>query len=284
MDWFEEGYHARWRQRLEVLRVIHRTRTDFQEALIFEAPLHGRVLVLDGVVQTTERDEFIYHEMIAHVPIMAHGAVRDVLIIGGGDGGTLEEVLKHPGVERATMVELDPGVVELSRTHLPGISRGAFDDPRTRLLFTDGVAFMAETDDRFDVIIVDSTDPIGPGEALFTEAFYADCRARLRPGGVVVNQSGTPFIERSRLKTCRARLAGVFADASFYVSSVPSYLGGPFAFGWGCDDPARRQLSAAALAARPRPDGLRCYTPTVHAAAFVHPPWLDAIAATGALP
>ena len=284
MEWFEEGYHARWRQRLEVTQVIHRTRTDYQEVLIFEAPLHGRVLVLDGVVQTTERDEFIYHEMIAHVPLVAHGAARDVLIIGGGDGGTLEEVLKHPGVERATMVELDPAVVELSRAYLPGISQGAFDDPRARLLFTDGVAFMGDTDDRFDVIIVDSTDPIGPGEALFTEAFYANCRARLRPGGVVVNQSGTPFIERPRLKTCLERLASVFADASFYHNSVPSYLGGSFAFGWGCDDPARRQLSAAALDARPRPEGLRCYTPAVHAAAFVHPPWLDAIAATGQLP
>ena len=109
-EWFEEAYQPHWHQRFEVERYIYRGRTEYQDALIFDSPLVGRVLVLDGIVQTTERDEFIYHEMISHVAIMAHGAARDVLIIGGGDGGTLEEVLKHPGVARATMVELDPGV------------------------------------------------------------------------------------------------------------------------------------------------------------------------------
>ena len=162
-------------------------------------------------MQTTERDEFIYHEMISHVAIMAHGAAQDVLIIGGGDGGTLEEVLKHQSVVRATMVELDPGVVELARTYLPGVSRGAFDDPRTELIFGDGVRFVAEADRQFDVIIVNSTDPVGPGEVLFTEAFYADCRARLRPGGILVAQSGNPFMERARLR----RLPSTPRQASF---------------------------------------------------------------------
>ena len=275
-EWYEEAYHPHWRQRFEVARYVYRGRTDFQEALIFESPLCGRVLVLDGVVQTTERDEFIYHEMITHVALMAHGAARDVLIIGGGDGGTLEEVLKHRSVARATMVELDPGVVELARAHLPGISRGAFDDARTELVFGDGVRFVADAAQQFDVIIVDSTDPFGPGEVLFTQAFYADCRARLRPGGIVVAQSGNPLMEGERLRACLARLGGVFRDRSFILSSVPSYLGGPFVFAWGSDDPAKRRLSAAELAARPLPQGLRCYTPAVHVAAFAHPPWLTA--------
>jgi spermidine synthase len=207
---------------------------------------------------------------------MAHGAVRDVLIIGGGDGGTLEEVLKHRSVARATMVELDPGVVELARAHLPGISRGAFEDPRTELIFGDGVKFVAATAQQFDVIIVDSTDPLGPGEALFTQGFYADCRARLRAGGILVAQSGNAFAERERLHACLARLGNVFRDTSFILTSVPAYLGGPFVFAWGSDDPAKRRLSPAQLAARPLPEGLRCYTPAVHAAAFVHPPWLTA--------
>jgi spermidine synthase len=276
-EWYEEAYHPHWRQRFEVRGYVYRGRTEFQEALIFESPLFGRVLVLDGIVQTTERDEFIYHEMITHVALMAHGAVRDVLIIGGGDGGTLEEVLKHQGVARATMVELDPGVVDLARAHLPGIHRGAFDDPRTELIFGDGVRFVADTARRFDVIIVDSTDPFGPGEALFSQAFYADCRARLRPGGIIVAQSGNPFMERERLRACLARLGDVFRDTNFILSSVPAYLGGPFVFAWGSDDPAKRSLSPAELAARPLPEGLRCYTPAVHAAAFVHPPWLTAL-------
>ena len=273
-EWYEEAYHPHWRQRFEVERYVHRGRTAFQEVIVFESPLLGRVLVLDGAVQTTERDEFIYHEMIAHVPLMAHGAAHDVLIIGGGDGGTLEEVLKHRSVARATMVELDPGVVEVARAHLPGISRGAFDDPRTELILGDGVQFVADTRRPFDVIIVDSTDPFGPGEALFTESFYADCRARLRPGGIVVAQSGNPFVERARLHACMARLGKVFRDASFILTSVPAYLGGPFVFAWGSDDPAKRSLSPTELAARPLPEGLRCYTPALHVAAFVHPPWI----------
>jgi spermidine synthase len=275
-EWYEEAYHPHWRQRFEIEALVYRGHTEHQEALVFESPILGRVLVLDGIVQTTERDEFVYHEMISHVAIMAHGAARDVLIIGGGDGGTLEEVLKHPGVARATMVELDPGVVELAKAYLPAISRGAFDDPRTELIFGDGVRFVADTDRRFDVIIVDSTDPFGPGEALFTEAFYADCRARLRPGGIVVAQSGNPFVERARLAACLARLGGVFRDTSFILTSVPAYLGGPSVFAWGCDDAATRALTAEQRGRRPLPSGLRCYTPAVHAAAFVHPPWLTA--------
>jgi spermidine synthase len=273
-EWYEEAYHPNWGQRFEVARHVYRGRTEFQEALVFESPLFGRVLVLDGIVQTTERDEFIYHEMITHVALLAHGAVREVLIIGGGDGGTLEEVLKHQSVIRATMVELDPGVVEIARAHLPGIHRGAFDDPRAQLIFGDGVQFVAATEQRFEVIIVDSTDPFGPGEVLFTEEFYAACRARLRPGGIVVAQSGNVFMERERLRACLARLGNVFRDTSFILTSVPAYLGGPFVFAWACDDPGKRRLSPAELGARPLPHGLRCYTPAVHAAAFVHPPWL----------
>jgi spermidine synthase len=214
--------------------------------------------------------------MITHVALMAHGAARDVLIIGGGDGGALEEVLKHRTVARATMVELDPGVVELARKYLPGISRGAFDDPRAQLMFGDGVQFVATTEQRFDVIIVDSTDLVGPGAVLFTQSFYADCRARLRPGGILVAQSGNPFAEPERVRACLARLGRVFRDTSLFSTSVPTYLGGLFVFAWGCDDPAMRELSITELAARPLPEGLLCYTPAVHAAAFVHPPWLTA--------
>ena len=273
-DWYEENYHPHWRQRFEVERYIYRGRTQYQEAIIFQSPALGRILVLDGIVQTSERDEFIYHEMISHVAMMAHGAARDILIIGGGDGGTLEEVLKHRSVGRATMVELDAGVVELARTHLPSINRGAFDDPRAELIFGDGVRFVADAEREFDVIIVDSTDPFGPGEVLFTQAFYADCRARLRPGGIIVAQSGNVFMERARLHACLERLGKVFRDTSFVLTSVPAYLGGPFVLAWGSDDAAKRTLSAAELATRPVPEHLSCYTPAVHAAAFVHPPWM----------
>jgi spermidine synthase len=274
MEWFEEGFHPDWRQRMAVSRVLLHQHTGLQDVLIFDNLALGRVLVLDGVVQTSERDEFIYHEMMTHVPILAHGAAQEVLIIGGGDGGALEEVLKHPGVRRATLVELDPLMIDIARTWLAEIHRGAFDDPRAEVLCADGVEFVARAERGFDVIIVDSTDPAGRGEVLFGEAFYADCRARLRPGGILVGQSGNPFCEPERFDVAQARLGRVFADASFLLGAVPTYFGGPFAIAWGCDNPGRRTLDVADLARRCCPPGLRWYTAATHVAAFAHPPWL----------
>ena len=188
MTWYDEQLHSSIRQGLRADRILHRETTDQQDLVIFENPLFGRVLALDNVIQTTEGDEFVYHEMLAHVPILAHGEVARVLVIGGGDGGALREVLKHP-VEQATLVEIDDQVIQLSRRHLPSLSAGAFDDPRTRVVITDGAKYVEETDDRYDLIIVDSTDPLGPGEVLFTERFYAGCKRCLEPKGIVITQS-----------------------------------------------------------------------------------------------
>ncbi|MDA0342023.1 MAG: polyamine aminopropyltransferase, partial [Proteobacteria bacterium] len=176
MEWFEEALHPGLTQGLSMDRILFREKTELQDLVIFENRIFGRVLALDGVVQTTEGDEFIYHEMLSHVPILAHGAASRVLIIGGGDGGMAREVLKHPGVRTVTMVEIDPSVIELCRNHLPSISAGAFDDPRLDLVIADGAAFVEVTNDRWDVIIIDSTDPLGPGEVLFGERFYRGCK------------------------------------------------------------------------------------------------------------
>ena len=194
MTWFHEKLYEHHAQRLSMETTLYHWRTEFQDVLIFENAIFGKVLVLDGVVQLTERDNHIYHEMIAHVPLIAHGSARNVLIIGGGDGGTLKEVLKHP-VESATLVELDGEVIDLSRRYLPKVSDGAFSDPRANVLVMDGTRFVAETQEKFDAIIIDSTDPVGPGEALFTAAFYRACRTRLRPGGMIAVQSGAPFYQ-----------------------------------------------------------------------------------------
>ena len=276
MAWLEESGYAHWRQRFEIERIVHRERTAWQDLLIFESADLGRVLALDGIIQLTERDAFIYHEMLCHVPLAAHGRARDVLIVGGGDGGTLEEALKHEGVASVTVVELDPAVVASCRAHLPSVCRDAFDDPRARVLFADGVRFVAETSQSFDAIIVDSTDEAGPGEVLFGEAFYADCSSRLRPGGVLVCQLGScnPFAGLDLLARRLQRLAAAFADVGLFTATVPTFIGGAYGFGFASDAPARRRLDAQQLAARPLPDGLRHYTPAVHAAAFVQPPWL----------
>jgi spermidine synthase len=278
MAWFEEALYPAAGQRLRVDRTLLERRDGGQHVLVFENAVFGRVLALDGVVQTTERDEFVYHEMLTHLPILAHGAARRVLIVGGGDGGALEEALKHRALERVTMVEIEPAVIELCRTHLPSISNGAFDDPRAELVIADGARFVRESGGKFDVVIVDSTDPHGPGAALFSAEFYAACKERLTEGGVLVAQSGVPCLQPDELRATAARLRPLFRDVAAFAASVPSYFGGAMAFGWATDDPAKRRVAAAEL--RRRFDGAgalttRYYSPEVHAAAFVLPRFID---------
>ena len=178
-DWIREPLHDGWAQSLRADEVLYDSATDHQRLRVFSNAVFGRVLTLDDVVQVTEGDNAIYHEMMTHVPILAHGAARHVCIIGGGDGGMAREVLRHRGVEKVTMVEIDAGVVAFSRDYLPMLSQGAFDDPRLDLTIADGADFIRATEGGFDVIIVDSTDPIGPGEVLFTDTFYGHARRAL---------------------------------------------------------------------------------------------------------
>ena len=236
----------------------------------------GRVMALDDIVQVTTRDEFIYHEMMTHVPILAKGDVTNVLIIGGGDGGILREVLRHTGVEHATMVELDRTVVDLCQEHFPDISDGAFDDPRTDLIIADGVKYVAETDRRFDVVIVDSTDPIGPGEVLFTESFYADCHRVLKAGGVLVTQNGVPFFQPQEATNTFLRMGKAFADNGFYTAVVPTYIGGFMTLGWGTDDASLRDVALPTLQQRFNAAQIttRYYSPEMHQAAFALPPFI----------
>lgn len=271
-DWFEETLHPELRQGLAMTEVLYRDRSDVQDLIIFDNPRFGRVMCLDGVVQTTEGDEFVYHEMLAHVPILAHGAAQRVLIIGGGDGGMAREVLKHDGLA-VTMVEIDRAVVDFCAEHLPNHSAGAFENPRLDLVITDGARFVQETQERFDVIIVDSTDPIGPGAVLFTAEFYADCKRCLTEGGVVVTQNGVPFVQPEEITQSYRRLGESFADVHFYRAAVPTYQGGDMAFGWATDDPELRRTPAATLAQRYADADLdlRYLTPDVHAAAFALP-------------
>ncbi|PRQ02703.1 Spermidine synthase [Enhygromyxa salina] len=263
---------------MRVDREIHVTQTPYQNLQIFENRTFGRVLALDGVVQTTEADEFIYHEMLAHPPILAHGGVRKVLIIGGGDGGCAEEVLKHD-VETVVMVEIDGAVVAAAKAHLAMISNGAFDDPRLSLIIGDGARYMqsmAQSVERFDLIIIDSTDPIGPGVVLFEDAFYTDCQRVLAPGGILVTQNGVPFVQRLQYQTTGATRAKLFRHAGFYFATVPSYCGGPLAFGWASDTLDLAQLDLAQLEAAHDRFGttLRYYNPLVHLGAFATPNFL----------
>ena len=183
-------------------------RSAFQDIVIFESHSHGRVMVLDGVIQITERDEFVYQEMLTHVPLLAHGEAGNVLIIGAGDGGVLRRVLQHRSVTRAVMVEIDGEVIRLAREFLPGIAGDAWSDPRAEVIVGDGIDYVRRAPDAsFDAIIVDSTDPIGVGEVLFTDDFYRNCARILTARGVIVNQCGVPFMQADELRETSARRA-----------------------------------------------------------------------------
>ncbi len=215
------GYY----QQFEVTETLYSGKTKFQQVDIFKNPHYKTVLALDGVIQTSERDEFFYHEMLAHCPLIANKKAESVLIIGGGDGGILREVLRHKTVKKAVMVEIDGDVVELCKKYMPSLNGGAYDDERASLLIQDGIEYVKTTNEKFDVIIVDSTDPIGVGEVLFTNEFYSHCNRILNEGGVVSTQSGVPFYQTDEMIDIKQRLKKSFDYVDFYIVPVPTYVG-----------------------------------------------------------
>ncbi len=273
-DWVEETLHRGFRVRLKADTVLFDSQTEHQRLIIFENADFGRVMMLDNIVQLTTKDEFVYHEMMSHVPLFAHGKAKKVLIIGGGDGGVLREVLKHPEVKAATLCEIDRGVIDLCRLHFPEISAGAYDDPRTNIVIADGTKFVAETDERFDVIMVDSTDPVGPGAVLFTREFYAGCRRCLAPGGLLVTQNGLPFLQASELQQSVGYFRELFKDASCYLATTPSYFGGPMSYGWATDNAKLKARKRGKIERRYEKAGsfpTRYWRPDVHVASFALP-------------
>ncbi len=277
--WVEETLHDHFRFRFIAEEVFFESRSEHQHLIIFRNETFGRVMMLDGVIQVAEADEFIYHETLAHTPLFALGLheKRRVLIIGGGDGGMLREVLRHEAVERAVLCEIDRSVIDMCREHLPMISRGSYDDPRTEIVIADGTKFASDTDERFDLVIVDSTDPIGPGEALFTQEFYANCKRCLKPGGVLVNQCGLPFLQGWELTQTMTRLRNVFADAGAFLIHTPTYIGGPLVLGWASDDAGLRTIPEETLRERFETAGLamQYYNPALHKGAFALPSYVQ---------
>ncbi|WP_027284209.1 polyamine aminopropyltransferase [Rubritepida flocculans] len=278
-SWVNETLYAEWGQRFLVKRELARVQSAFQDIMVFESFTHGRVMLLDGVVQITERDEFVYQEMLTHVPLLAHGAAKRVLIIGAGDGGVLRRVLQHRGVEKAVMVEIDGEVIRLAKEHMPAIAGDAWNDPRAEVIVGDGIDYVRTAPAAsFDVVIVDSTDPIGVGEVLFTDEFYANAARVLSERGLIVNQCGVPFMQAEELRETNLRRAKSFPDTWAYVAAVPTYVGGFMTLGWAAKDASLRHQDAATIRARAEAAGIlgatRYWTPEVHVAAFALPPYI----------
>lgn len=269
MKFFRERLFPDHAQVFGVDAVLHKGHTGFQDSLVFENGTFGRVLALDGIVQLTERDNHIYHETISHVPLMLHGSARRVLIIGGGDGGALKEVLKHT-VDEVQLVEIDSEVINLSRRFFPDICESAFDDRRVRVHVADAVRYVGECHTNFDAILIDSTDPVGPGQQLFSRDFYERCRDLLVSTGILVVQSGTaPHNPEQLMKVCDM-LASSLGVAVPFVAPVPTYPGGMLALvaaSW-----SRSTLRVGKREMHRRFQHLRgntrYYTPEIHRAAF----------------
>jgi spermidine synthase len=229
--------------------LIESRQTPYQLVEVFATPSLGKLMRIDGANMVSERDEFFYHENLVHPPAVTHADPRDVLIIGGGDGGTLEEVLKHPGIVRVVLAELDAGVIALARAHFFSVHRGAFDDPRVDIRIGDGMAFIRDAGQKFDLIFLDLTDPLGPAEALYTQAFFTDCKRALHAGGALVLHIGSPYSHPDRIRQSLASLRKVFLRAVPWFVHVPMY-GATWGFAAASDtlDPAA--MSPAEVNAR----------------------------------
>ena len=274
-----------FRMTFQVDKVLYELETEHQHLVLFEHKFFGKMLMLDGATQITKKDEFIYQEMMSHLPLFAHSSARDVLIVGGGDCGIAEEVLKHKSVRRLTQVEIDPSVVEFAKEHFPEFTRPVFADKRFECIIDDGAKYVAATERRFDVIIVDSTDPQGPGKILFSEKFYAGCKRCMKPGGVLVTQNGVPIYQPSELTSSITKFRRLFADGTCYIAAIPTYVGGHLAMGFATDDVRLRHASVKTIAARYRKAGsfkTGYWTPEVHVAAFALPRFIaDTVARAG---
>lgn len=273
---WHETLYEHFGQYFTVNNVLYHAATGQQDLVIFENIAFGRMLALDGVVQTTECDEFIYHEMMAHVPLIAHVNAKKVLIIGGGDGGLLREVSCHPSVEKITMVEIDAAVVTFCKKYLPRHNAGAFEDPRFTLIVGNGIDFVSQSSEKFDIIISDCTDPIGLAKSLFTPDFYRGCARCLNEDGIFVAQSGVFFLQQHDAVNTYRTLQHYFSDVSFYQAAVPTYYGGIMIFAWASQNPALRQIDTAILKARIDKTGLTCryYNAAIHKCSFVLPQYL----------
>jgi len=231
--WYTEEHTDNVRFSIKVSRQIYSGESPFQKIDIFDSEEFGRFLTLDGLMMATEKDEFIYHDMIVHVPMAVRPDIKKVLVIGAGDGGTVRELTRYDSIEKIDMVEIDEMVVEVCKKYMPQTA-GKLDDPRVTLYFEDGLRFVRSKEDEYDLIIVDSTDPIGPGEGLFTKEFYGNCYKALNSEGILVNQHESPYYTNyaNAMKRAHKRIKELFPICKVYQAHIPTYPSGHWLFGF----------------------------------------------------
>ncbi|MFA7206230.1 MAG: polyamine aminopropyltransferase [Saccharofermentanales bacterium] len=231
--WYSEQHTPNVRFSVKVNRTLYTAHSGIQQIDVFDSREFGRFLTLDGLMMLTEKDEFIYHEMIVHVPMAVKQDAKTVLVIGAGDGGTVRELARYPGIERIDMVEIDREVVDVCREFLPGTASG-LDDPRLNIFYEDGLRFVRDKVDMYDVILVDSTDPFGPGEGLFTREFYGNCHKALKADGVLVNQHESPYYDyyADSMRRAHMRIREFFPVCKVYQAHIPTYPSGHWLFGF----------------------------------------------------
>jgi len=278
-DWFAEPPYAGCQQRYRVVERLHTQTTAFQtlEVLDLEGP--GRSLILGGTLQTSLNDEFTYHEPLVHIPMFAHANPHRALIVGGGDGGALRHVLFHPSIDRALEVEIDQAVVEASLRFLPEISEGAYSDPRAELRIEDGASFLAAANERFDVILIDSTDPVGAAAALISDQFLQDTKRGLAPGGLVAMQSGSPISQPREWHATVRAFKKAFRIVKPYLGYVPIYPAMLWSWVIGSDEVDPTSFDDVSV--RGRVEGLasplRLYNTAMHRAAFALPTFVQTL-------
>lgn len=273
--WFSEFHAPDVKHSIRVTRHLYSQKSNYQQIDVFDTPEFGRVLTLDGNVMLTERDEFIYDEMITHVPMSVHPNIRNILVIGAGDGGVVKELTRYSNVEKIDLVEMDPQVVEVCRTYLPE-NASKLDDERVCIYFDNALRFIRKRHSAYDLIIVDSTDPFGPSEGYFTREFYGICYNALRDDGIMVNQQGSPFYQHDAdaMKRSHQRIVSTFPISRVYQAHIPTYAAGYWLFGFASkryhhiDDFNSQKWAALNL-------NTRYYTTRLHIGSFYLPAFLE---------
>lgn len=254
---------------METQNVLYSAKTEYQTIDILETQGLGKVLLLDGLVMTTERDEFFYHEMISHIPMNSHPNPERVLVIGGGDGGTVREVLKHDTVKEVVLCEIDGMVIDACKKYLPSIA-GMLDDERVNIQVRDGIDYISQQEDSFDIILIDSTDPMGPGEGLFTEEFYSNVNKALKEGGIMSAQSESPFVNQRQMKMMYPLLRKAFPKVNTFLGPIPTYPGGYWSWAF-CSNTVEPLSFIAEDRVQKIAKQAKLYNLDIHKAAFALP-------------